>query len=42
MARYMLVYMHAQMTNLGASNVSCTIVYANMLLGARKNVYQNV
>ena len=38
----LLVYMQAQMTNWGARNVSCTIAYGNMLLGARKNVYQNL
>ena len=39
--RYTLAYTRAQTTIWGALNVRCTIVYANMLLGARKNVYHD-
>lgn len=38
MARYALAYMHVQTTIWGARNLKCTILYTNMLLGARKNV----
>ena len=37
MARYTLAYMCAQVNISVAQNVRCTIVYANMLLGERKN-----
>ena len=40
-ARYTIVYTHAITTIWGAQNVMCTVVYANMLLGAKKNVYQD-
>ena len=41
MARYTLVHTHAQMTIWGAQNVRCPTVYAKILLGAQRNVYQD-
>ena len=36
----MLAYPHAQ-TTIYVQNVRCTVMYANMLLGAQKNMYQD-
>ena len=41
MASYMLAYAHGRTTIWGARSGRFTIVYAIMLLGARKNVYQD-
>ena len=41
MARYTLAYTHARMTISGAQNVRWTIVYANTLLRAQKNMYED-
>ena len=41
MAGYTLTCTCAQMTIQGAQNARCLIVYANMLLRAQKNLYQD-
>ena len=37
-----LASMHPRATTRGTQNVRCTSVYANMLLGAQKNEYQDL
>ena len=39
--RYTLAFTYAWMTTLDIQNMRCAIMYTNMLLGARKNVYKD-